>query len=45
MAVELRNWATKDFPANVAVFDFMSGMPMSAIGALVISKSELARIE
>ena len=42
MAVELRNWITKDFQANVAVFDFMSGMPIEAIGTLVVEKSELS---
>lgn len=41
MAIELRNWISKDFRANVAVFEIMSGTNIAAIGNLVVKKSEL----
>jgi NAD(P)-dependent dehydrogenase (short-subunit alcohol dehydrogenase family)/acyl carrier protein len=41
MAVELRNWIIKDFQANVAVFDIMSGTPIAKIGDLVVEKSQV----
>lgn len=39
MAVELREWIGKHFRATVAVFDIMSGMAISNIGALVTQRS------
>ncbi|KAI0025053.1 hypothetical protein F4780DRAFT_768373 [Xylariomycetidae sp. FL0641] len=41
MAVELRNWFAKDFAANVAAFDLMSGASIAALGDLVVASSEL----
>ncbi|KAK6193076.1 hypothetical protein LQW54_012822 [Pestalotiopsis sp. IQ-011] len=43
MAVELRNWIGLDFRAEVAVFEIMGGIPISAIGALVVERSEYSR--
>lgn len=45
MAVELRNWFTKDFNANVAVFDIMGGAPIAAVGELVSERSEIGKVE
>ena len=39
MAVELRNWMRRDFGAPLAVFDIMGGVPISAVGELVVAKS------
>ncbi|ORY58512.1 fatty acid synthase S-acetyltransferase [Pseudomassariella vexata] len=39
MAVELRNWIGRDFGAQVAVFDIMGGVPIAAVGDLVVAKS------
>lgn len=39
MAVELRNWIRRDFGAPLAVFDIMGGVPISAVGELVVAKS------
>lgn len=39
MAVELRNWMKRDFGAPLAVFDIMGGVPISAVGELVVAKS------
>lgn len=41
MAVELRNWILKEFRANVAVFEIMGSSTLTAIGALVVEKSEV----
>ncbi|RYO83338.1 hypothetical protein DL766_002690 [Monosporascus sp. MC13-8B] len=41
MAVELRNWISMDFQANVAVFDIMGGITITALGDLVAERSEL----
>ncbi|KAI1411054.1 KR domain-containing protein [Hypoxylon sp. FL1857] len=38
MAVELRNGIRMDFGANVAVFEIMGGVPIAAIGQLVVGK-------
>lgn len=43
MAVELRNWIRRDFAAPVAVFDIMGGVPISAIGELVVARSSSVR--
>jgi acyl carrier protein len=39
MAVELRNWIRRDFGAPVAVFDIMGGVPIRAVGELVVARS------
>lgn len=39
MAVELRNWISREFSAKVAVFDIMSEKPISKIAELVASRS------
>lgn len=39
MAVELRNWIRRDFAAPLAVFDIMGGVPISAVGELVVARS------
>ncbi len=39
MAVELRNWITKDFGANVAIFEIMGGTKIRELGELVVEKS------
>ncbi|KAI0169915.1 hypothetical protein GGR52DRAFT_592520 [Hypoxylon sp. FL1284] len=42
MAVELRNWISKDFAANVAAFDIVGGgVSIASIGALVVEKSQI----
>lgn len=41
MAVELRNWISKEFRANVAVFEIMGTSTIAAIGSLVVEKSEV----
>lgn len=41
MAVELRNWITKDFEANVAVFEIMGGTKIKDLGELVVEKSQV----
>ncbi|KAI0880462.1 uncharacterized protein GGS22DRAFT_182315 [Annulohypoxylon maeteangense] len=38
MAVELRNGIRIDFGANVAIFEIMGGVPIIAIGQLVVKK-------
>ena len=43
MAVELRNWIGRDFSANVAVFDIMGNVPVSAIGDLVVARSSVGK--
>lgn len=43
MAVELRNWIGRDFSANVAVFDIMGNVPVSAIGDLVVTRSSIGK--
>lgn len=42
MAVELRNWFSNDFQAQVAVFNILENMPITRLGELVVTKSELA---
>jgi acyl carrier protein len=39
VAVELRNWTGKNFGADIPVFDIMGGATITAVGALVSSKS------
>ncbi|KAI8626581.1 hypothetical protein F5Y19DRAFT_446210 [Xylariaceae sp. FL1651] len=39
MAVELRNYIGREFQATVAVFDIMGGVPIAAIGDLVVDRS------
>jgi hypothetical protein len=43
MAVELRNWIGRDFHADVAVFDIMGGVPIAAIGDLVVARSSVGK--
>lgn len=43
MAVELRNWISRDFQASVAVFDIMGNVPVSAIGDLIVAKSTVGK--
>jgi acyl carrier protein len=43
VAVELRNWITKEFAAEVPVFELMSGKSISAIGQLVTKSSQVKR--
>ncbi|KAI1113668.1 hypothetical protein F5Y14DRAFT_441759 [Nemania sp. NC0429] len=43
MAMELRNWISRDFGAHLAVFDIMGATTISAIGALVEERSEILR--
>ncbi|KAI0418238.1 hypothetical protein F5X98DRAFT_123264 [Xylaria grammica] len=43
MAMELRNWISRDFGAHLAVFDIMGTMTISAIGELVEERSEIVR--
>lgn len=45
MAFALRNWIVKDFGADVAVFEIMGGMTITAIGNLVVEKSDLKSIK
>lgn len=40
MAVELRNWIAKEFRASVAIFEIMGSSTITAIGSLVVEKSE-----
>ncbi|KAI0429432.1 hypothetical protein F5Y09DRAFT_342635 [Xylaria sp. FL1042] len=42
MAVELRNYISREFQATVAVFDLMGGVPISSIGDLVVERSTVA---
>lgn len=41
MAVELRNWISREFAANVAVFEIMGTSTITAIGRLVVEKGDL----
>ncbi|KAI0593005.1 hypothetical protein F4775DRAFT_587134 [Biscogniauxia sp. FL1348] len=43
MAVELRNYIGREFQAPVAVFDIMGGVPIAAIGDLVVSRSSVGK--
>ncbi|TGJ87999.1 hypothetical protein E0Z10_g779 [Xylaria hypoxylon] len=43
MAMELRNWISRDFGAHLAVFDIMGTTTISAIGGLVEERSEIVR--
>ncbi|PLB53839.1 hypothetical protein P170DRAFT_396789 [Aspergillus steynii IBT 23096] len=43
MAVELRNWAGRDFGASVAVFDFMGGVSMAHFADLIVAKSSVGK--
>ncbi len=43
MAMELRNWMSRDFGAHLAVFDIMGTTTISAIGVLVEERSEIVR--
>jgi aryl carrier-like protein len=39
MAVELRNWISREFGAAVAVFDIMGGVPIASVADLVTARS------
>ncbi|KAF2653156.1 hypothetical protein K491DRAFT_603418 [Lophiostoma macrostomum CBS 122681] len=41
VAVELRNWIKKEFVADVAVLDLMSGTSIVVVSALVSKKSTI----
>lgn len=41
MAVELCNWMGKDFQTNIAVFDIISGTPMSSIADPIVERSRI----
>jgi acyl carrier protein len=41
VAVELRNWISKEFVADIAVFDIMGGSTIAAIGSLVAKRTEI----
>ncbi|KAI1499235.1 hypothetical protein F5X99DRAFT_390720 [Biscogniauxia marginata] len=43
MAVELRNYIGREFQATVAVFDIMGGVPIAAIGDLVVERSSVGK--
>ncbi|KAI1485448.1 hypothetical protein F5X96DRAFT_682809 [Biscogniauxia mediterranea] len=43
MAVELRNYIGREFQAAVAVFDIMGGVPIAAIGDLVVERSSVGK--
>ncbi|KAI1340369.1 hypothetical protein F5Y15DRAFT_423306 [Xylariaceae sp. FL0016] len=43
MAVELRNYIGREFQASVAVFDIMGGVPIAAIGDLVVERSNVGQ--
>ncbi|KAH8200137.1 hypothetical protein TruAng_005708 [Truncatella angustata] len=43
VAVELRNWITKEFAAEVPVFELMSGRTIVAIGQLVTKTSQVKK--
>ncbi|KAI5917692.1 hypothetical protein F4810DRAFT_640865 [Camillea tinctor] len=43
MAVELRNYIGREFHAAVAVFDIMGGVPIAAIGDLVVERSSVGK--
>ncbi|KAI6080113.1 hypothetical protein F4821DRAFT_87865 [Hypoxylon rubiginosum] len=45
MAVELRNWISRDFQAAVTIFDIMGNMPISAIGDLVVAKTAVGKTQ
>ncbi|KAF1852053.1 polyketide synthase PksD [Cucurbitaria berberidis CBS 394.84] len=44
VAVELRNWITKEFAADVPVFELMSGKSVLAIAQLVTKTSQVKRV-
>ncbi|KAK3368459.1 putative polyketide synthase [Podospora didyma] len=41
MAVELRNWISREFSATLAVFDIMGGAPISSVAKLVVQRSTI----
>lgn len=41
VAVEIRNWISKDFAADIAVFDIMGGSTIEALGELAAKRSDL----
>ncbi|KAI1355097.1 hypothetical protein F5Y01DRAFT_327941 [Xylaria sp. FL0043] len=43
MAIELRNWISRDFGSNLAVFDMMGAATIEDIGHLVVSRSEFVK--
>lgn len=45
MAVELRNWFSKEFGANVAVFEIMGTSTITSIGRLVVEKSDVGEVK
>lgn len=45
MAVELRNWIRRDFGAPVAVFDIMGGVPIRAVGEVIVARSARSNSE
>ncbi|KAH8728258.1 KR domain-containing protein [Phaeosphaeriaceae sp. PMI808] len=43
VAVELRNWIGKEFPADVAVFDIMGSATVASIGSLVVKNAAVGK--
>ncbi|KAK5331711.1 hypothetical protein LTR93_000716 [Exophiala xenobiotica] len=41
VAVEIRNWLTKEAKADVTVFDILAAMPITSLARTVVSKSVL----
>lgn len=41
VAVEVRNWLTKEANADVTVFDILAAVPITALAAIVVAKSSL----
>ncbi|KAI0391387.1 hypothetical protein F5Y17DRAFT_460850 [Xylariaceae sp. FL0594] len=45
MAVELRNWMSKDFKADLAVFEIMNGTSIAKVGEVVTEKTMYGQVE
>ena len=45
LAVELRSWISKDFRADVAVFEILGGASFATVGVVVAGKSALRKAE
>ncbi|KAI9691977.1 MAG: polyketide synthase [Bogoriella megaspora] len=43
IAVELRNWISKEFAADISVFDLMGGMKIAAVADFVATKANLGK--
>ena len=43
VALELRNWMTKEMGADVAVFELLGGTTLADIGAIITTKSSLRK--